>query len=161
MQPHPQQVPYPAQPGYPQAQPQQGYPQPGYPQQGLTVAAAPAGGQYEFGEAENRTITKTYTRARAWGVISLLLGAFQVWAGLTAGYVAGIIAAIGGVVNVLVGAVLLGAAAGFERVVKSRGNDITHMMAALDRLAMAFGILIVVAAVAFCGGAVLGAIGAM
>ncbi|HWB80023.1 MAG TPA: hypothetical protein VG755_33895 [Nannocystaceae bacterium] len=146
----PQQVPY----------PQQGYPQQGYPQSAV-VTAAPAGAQYEFGEAENRTITKTYTRARAWGVISVLLGALQVWMGLSAGYIPGIIAAIGGVVNVVVGVVLLGAAAGFERVVKSRGNDVTHMMAALDRLALAFGISIGVAVLAFCGGAVLGAIGAM
>lgn len=154
MQPQAQPYPHPHQPhpGNPQPQPQ------GYPQQGLTVAAPITGGQYEFGDAENRIITKTYTRVRVQAIMLMVVGAGQVLLGFAGTSILGTIGLLGGVVNVVVGAVLLGAAAAFERVVKSRGNDITHMMEALDKLATASGISIVVAAVAFAAGLVLGAL---
>lgn len=151
-QAHTQHSPYPVPPqAYPQAQVH-------------TLPPPATAGQYEFSEDENRTITTTYTRARAWGVISLLIGASQIWLALKDGgglQFMELMTTIGGVVSIVVGIVFVAAAASMESVVKSRGNDIALMMTALRKLGMAFGILIVVAASSFVGGFVMGAIGAL
>lgn len=172
MHPHHPQQAYPQQPHQPAHVPYPAQAQAPYPAQAHYPAQAPypandpsAPTQYEFGDAENKTIGTTAGRARAWGVISLLLGVGQLLLAFAntarASDLAQIIQASGGAVSIVVGVVFIGVSASLESVVKSRGNDVALMMAALQKLSMAFGIQIGVAVVGFVVGAVFGAMGAM
>jgi hypothetical protein len=144
-----------------QAYPQQAYPQappqPPYPQAQATTA------QYEFGDAENKTIATAAARAQLWGVVSLVLGVIQLGVSqlnvARTSFFAMATMLSGGVVNIVVGLVFLGVATSFAAVVKSRGNDVTLMMQGLGKLSTALTIQIVVAIVGFAVGFACGALG--
>lgn len=145
-----------------QPYPQQPYPAQAYPQHSAPApTSAPT--QYEFGDAENKTIGTTAARAQAWGIVSLLLGVLQLAVSqMNVARTSTFTMATqisGGIVNIIVGAVFLGVATSFAAVVKSRGNDVSLMMQGLGKLSMALTIQVVVTLVGFAAGFVLGALG--
>lgn len=146
--------------GYPQgAQPGYG-PQPGYPQAGPPQGAMMPGygggfGSYEFNDNENQIIGATAGRAKTWGVISIIIGALNTLMGFLFFLSPALLAnLVSGIISIIVGIVFLGVGGSLNSVVQTQGNDIEHMMRALQKLSSAFMIQIVTTII----GAVLGAI---
>ncbi len=89
---------------------------------------------YEFTVPQNAIIQKTATYAKLWGIISIFIGAIQI---LVAQLPAGI-------VSIVIGMVFIGVAGSLKPVVVTEGNDIDHMMAAVQKLGNAFLIQVIV-----------------
>ncbi len=96
------------------------------------------GAGYEFTVSQNVIIQKTATYAKLWGIISIFVGAIQI---LVAQLPAGI-------VSIIIGMVFIGVAGSLKAVVVTEGNDIDHMMAALQKLGNAFLIQVIVTVIA-------------
>ena len=102
---------------------------------------------YEFGARENAIISG----AARW---ILIFAWFEILAGLMA-VAAGILTMPAGVVNLAVGALFIvlgfwfrGTAHSFSTVVGTEGNDIAHLMDAIENLGSAFMAMVVFTAVA-------------
>lgn len=130
---------YGAPPGYPQpggygAPPAQGYP--GQQQPGMMGGGF---GNYEFSDNENGIIGKAASRAKLWGVISIVVGACNVLAGF--GCFAKpdlIVNFFSGITAIVVGVVFLGVGGSLKMICDSQGNDIAHLMQAMQKLSSAF-----------------------
>ncbi len=148
------------QPGYGQAQQQPGYGQPqppGYPQ-GMPPQGPMMGygfGNYEFNDYENQIIGTTAGRARTWGIISIVVGALNTLIGFLFFLSPSLLVnLVSGIISIIIGVVFLGVGGSLASVVSTQGNDIEHMMRAMQKLSSAFMIQIVTTIV----GAILGAI---
>jgi hypothetical protein len=101
-------------------------------------------GNYEFTEAENAIIDKTAGRAKTWGIISIVIGGLQLLASLGAVANPSLLGqAPGGIVALVVGISFLGAGSSLKSVVQTQGNDIPHMMLALQKIGSAFFVQII------------------
>jgi hypothetical protein len=101
-------------------------------------------GNYEFTEAENAIIDKTASRAKTWGIISIVIGSLQLLASLGSVFNKSLLGqAPGGIVALVVGITFLGAGTSLKSVVQTQGNDIPHMMMALQKLGSAFFVQII------------------
>lgn len=127
------------------------------------LEAAPG---YEFTEAQNERLQLLYRRTRFLGYVLLLAGSLVLASGLTvtvhlafstvAEVLAGstLILAAGGPVLILMGLLLLRAVNAFRAIVDTAGQDIDHLMVALDELQKFFsfssglGLLVIMALVA-------------
>ena len=89
---------------------------------------------YEFTVPQNAIIQKTATYARLWGIISIFVGAIQILAAQL----------LAGIVSIVIGMVFIGVAGSLKAVVVTEGNDIDHMMAAVQKLGNAFLIQVIV-----------------
>jgi hypothetical protein len=89
---------------------------------------------YEFTVPQNAIIQKTATYARLWGIISIFVGAIQILAAQL----------LPGIVSIVIGMVFIGVAGSLKAVVVTEGNDIDHMMAAVQKLGNAFLIQVIV-----------------
>ena len=142
-------------PGYGGAPPAQGYAPPnpyGAPQGGppQMMGMTPQYGNYEFNEYENSIIDKTASRAKLWGIISTTIGALQVVGSC------GMFASPGlatylpaGIVAIVVGVTFIGAGNSLKSVVTTQGNDLMHLMQAMQKLSTAFIIEIICVIVGF------------
>lgn len=136
--------------GYPPQQPnfapnpyQQGGPPGGF-------APAPSYGNYEFNEYENSVIDKTAGRIKLWGIVSIVIGGFQILS--SCGMFANATYATNlpvGIVGIVVGVTFLGAGNALKAVVQTQGNDLMHMMQALEKMSSAFLIQMICLVVAF------------
>lgn len=136
------------------APPQQGYgaPPPSMSFQQPYGAQGGARGSYEFNETENAIIDKAASRAKLWGIISIVIGALQCISscgavipnnlGLATNLPAGIVA-------IVVGITFMGVGNSLKMVVQTQGNDLAHMMQALDKMSGAFMVQIVCAILGF------------
>lgn len=107
-------------------------------------------GHYEFNPYENAILAKTAGRARLWGAISALLGFVQM--GASCGMVAraDLAAALPlGLIGVIVGFTFVGVGNSLRSAVDTRGNDLSHLMQALQKLGAAFMIQAVCTVLAF------------
>ncbi len=98
---------------------------------------------YEFTVPQNAIIQKTATYVKLWGIFSIVLGAMQILVGLSGG---GLFLA--GIVSIVIGTVFIGVAGSLKAVVVTEGNDIDHMMDALQKLGNAFLIQVVATVIA-------------
>jgi hypothetical protein len=134
--------------GYPQQNPYGG-PQPGQPM-GMHGGMGPVGmspaqfGSYEFNEMENSIIDKTAGRAKLWGIISTTVGALQLLGSC------GMVANPGmatylpsGIIALVVGITFIGVGNSLKSVVQTQGNDMMHMMQAMQKIGSAFMIQII------------------
>ena len=162
----------PSQQGYGQPQPpqqQQGYGQPpapaGYgqppPGPGGFGAPAPMGypgggfGTYEFNELENGIIGKTAGRAHTWGIISIVVDALNTLVGFL--FIVSpslLVNLVTGIVSIVVGVTFLGAGNSLQNVVQTQGNDMEHMMQAMQKMSSAFMVQIITTIVGFILGAI-------
>jgi hypothetical protein len=135
---------YPAQNPYGQ---QQGGPQMGQMggMPGMGGGMNPAQfGNYEFNEFENSIIDKTAGRAKLWGIISTVIGALQLLG--SCGMVANASYATylpSGIIALVVGITFIGVGNSLKSVVQTQGNDMMHMMQAMQKLGSAFMIQII------------------
>jgi hypothetical protein len=101
-------------------------------------------GAYEFNAYENTIIGATARKAKLWGTISTVIGVLQLigscgmvknpyWAG---GLPAGIVA-------VVIGVTFVGVGRSLSHVVVTQGDDIKHLMQAMEKLGTAFTINII------------------
>jgi hypothetical protein len=136
---------YGAPPGYTQPAAPYGGGPPSMGQNPYAAPGAPMGayqgyGQYEFNDMENQIIDKTAARAKLWGWISAVIGALQLFGG-TCGSLANAGMAVYvpyGIVMLIVGITFIGVGNSLRMVVQTQGNDIAHMMQALQKLGNAF-----------------------
>lgn len=150
--------------GFGLSSPQPGYgpPPPGAYGQPPPGFGAPPGmgfaggfGSYEFNDLENSIIGKTAGRARTWGIISIVLGVLNVLLGFLFFVSPGLLVnLVSGIVSIVVGVTFLGAGNSLRSVVDTQGNDLQHMMQAMEKLASAFTVQIVAAIVGFILGAI-------
>ncbi len=107
-------------------------------------------GNYEFNETENQVIDKAAGRAKLWGIISTTIGALEVLG--SCGSLAQPSLATWlpqGIVAIVVGVTFIGVGNSLKAVVQTQGNDLMHMMQALQKMSTAFTIEIVCAIVGF------------
>jgi hypothetical protein len=96
-------------------------------------------GNYEFNDMENSIIDKAAGRAKLWGIISTVIGALQCLG--TCGAIANPGMAIYlplGIVGIIVGLTFVGVGNALKNVVNTQGNDIAHMMQAVQKMGSAF-----------------------
>lgn len=120
------------------------------------------GPRFEFGASENAVIERTARWVGLWGWIAVAAGILLLVGGLMTLDEGGVAQLVLGAVYILIGLYFRGAGKSLGRVVETTGNDVSHLMDALDRLTAAFRvqvilvvvgvILAVVAALFFSGG---------
>lgn len=107
-------------------------------------------GSYEFNELENSIIDKTASRAKLWGIISTTIGALQCLASCGAVANAGMATYLpSGIVAIVIGVTFMGVGSSLKMVVSTQGNDLMHMMQALQKMGSAFMIQIICAIIGF------------
>jgi hypothetical protein len=138
-------------PGYGAAPPSMGFaPNPYGAPQGAPGMMSGAYGNYEFNELENQIIDKTAGRAKLWGIISTSLGALQILGSCGAVANAGMATYLPmGIIAVVIGVTFMGVGSSLKMVVQTQGNDMMHMMQALQKMSSAFMIQIVCAVLGF------------
>jgi hypothetical protein len=107
-------------------------------------------GHYEFNDTENAVVDKTASRAKLWGIISITLGVLQL--GSSCGALASPMMATNlpaGIVGIVVGISFLGVGNSLKAVVQTQGNDVAHMMQALEKMGGAFLVQIICAIAGF------------
>jgi hypothetical protein len=111
---------------------------------------APQYGNYEFNEYENSIIDKTASRAKLWGIISTTIGALQIL-GSCGMFASPTLATYlpAGIVAIVVGVTFIGAGNSLKSVVTTQGNDLMHLMQAMQKMSTAFIIEIICAIVGF------------
>lgn len=111
---------------------------------------APQYGNYEFNDYENSVIDKTADRAKLWGIISIVIGGLQCVSscGMFVSPTMGMNLPTG-IVAIVVGVTFLGVGNSLKAVVTTQGNDLMHMMQAMQKMSTAFLIEIICAIVGF------------
>lgn len=132
---------------------------------GTGPAEAAGAGRYEFTSAQNVVIGKTAKWSKFWGWVVILTGVLYGAAALfTLGesIVAAILTLAIAAFYVFIGMYFKTAGSSLQSVVETSGNDISHLMTALDKLGSVFkitgilmliGIVLGVAVVLLAGGA--------
>ncbi len=110
----------------------------------------PQYGNYEFNEYENSIIDKTASRAKLWGIISTTIGGLELL-GSCGMFASPALATYlpAGIVAIVVGVTFIGAGNSLKAVVTTQGNDMMHMMQAMQKMSTAFIIEIICALVGF------------
>ena len=114
------------------------------------MGLTPQYGNYEFNDYENSIIEKTASRAKLWGIISTTIGAIQILG--SCGMVASPTLATylpAGIVAIVVGVTFIGAGNSLKAVVSTQGNDLMHLMQAMQKMSTAFIIEIICAIIGF------------
>jgi hypothetical protein len=97
---------------------------------------------YEFDDGQNKIIAQLGKRMKLVGHVLIAFGGLVMLAGLSSGGRGGFSGvAINAVVFILMGLWTRRAGQGFQNVVKTDGDDINHLMDALDQLRKLYGIL--------------------
>jgi hypothetical protein len=111
---------------------------------------SPQYGNYEFNEYENSVIEKAAGRMKLWAIISTVVGAIQL-VGSCGMFVDPKFATNlpTGIVAIVVGITFVGAGNSLKSVVTTQGNDLMHMMQALQKMGTAFLIQAICAIVSF------------
>jgi hypothetical protein len=86
--------------------------------------------QYEFNETQNRTMAALASAMTFVGTVTIILGGVMLLGVLTGDLIRPLL----GAVQIIIGVWTLASAAHFRQIVDTRGSDIDHLMAALDRL---------------------------
>ena len=115
---------------------QYGPPQPQYDPRQPPQGGYDSYGNYEFNQLENSIIGKCAGRAKLLGWISIAAGAFQLLGGgcgaIASPYYAMYVPY--GIVSLIVGFTFIGVGNSLQSIVDSRGQDIPHLMQALEKM---------------------------
>ncbi|CAN5924355.1 hypothetical protein BH11MYX4_BH11MYX4_00420 [soil metagenome] len=142
--------PPPGPPGYGGAPPSMGFQQNPYGAQQQPGMMGASYGSYEFNDTENAIIDKAASRAKLWGIISTTIGGLQCLASCGAIASPGLATNLPtGIVAIVVGITFMGVGNSLKMVVQTQGNDLMHMMQALDKMGSAFMVQIVCAIIGF------------
>ena len=142
----------------------------------LGVGTRLSDGRYEFDEIENATIRKTATRARIWGIVSIVIGVLSVggiaaayWAAsrmqseIVSGLPNAVILALTPIalVYLVIGWFYLGCARAMKAVVETEGDDVELMMNGLAKMTAAFKVEAITTIVAIAVGVIGGIVATM
>lgn len=106
----------------------------------MDEAAPPTAASHEFGPSENAVIGRAATWIGYWSWIAILSGVLTGVGAFVSDDPIGSV--IMGTIYVIVGAYFRGAATSMKDVVSTAGNDVAHLMTALDRLSSAFKVMV-------------------
>jgi hypothetical protein len=127
--------------------------------------------QYEFDPVESRAIDKVAGRTLAWGIMSLVVGILSaVGLGVAVAFRSVLVRAVPPMlvdiaivamvplvlVNLVVAGLYISSGSALGRVMSSKGNDVAHLVAGLDKMGSAFRIEAIISVVAFVLGLGLG-----
>jgi O-antigen ligase len=124
------------------------------PSGGPAPYGAPAGygapGGYEFTPEQNQTISRLTSAMSFVGILFLILGCLAMFGGVAELVLVGSggNSIITGIVYAVLGGYTKQAASSFDTIVSTQGNDIPHLMNALDQLRRLYGVLRVLIIVA-------------
>lgn len=110
---------------------------------------------YEFNAAENPVLGETAGLARAWGIISVVLGIIASLGSFSpsrGGDPVDAVTLVEGIGTIVVGVFFIRTAGSLKSVVTTEGNDIKHMMDAMKSLRTVFLIEMVVLGIAIASG---------
>ena len=107
---------------------------------------------YEFTQQENLVIGTTARYAKWWGRVSLVIGVIITLFALRSFTQGGVAALLQGVAPVIVGVFFIKAGKALQLVVDTEGDDISHMMTAVQSLGSAFLVQLSVLVIAFAIG---------
>lgn len=111
-------------------------------------------GHYEFSLEQNHILRKTATWTSIFAWIMMVSSGIMALGGLLTGEASSIGALIAAAIYFTIGLTFRGAATSMSAVVQTAGNDIEHLMSALDKLGSAFKVM----AIVFLVGVVLSAL---
>ena len=112
--------------------------------QGGPGMISPSYGNYEFNDSENQIIDKTASRAKLWGIISIVVGSLNCMSSCGGFAKADMFLNLPtGIVGIIVGVAFLGVGNSLKQVVQTQGNDLMHLMQALQKMSSAFMVQIV------------------
>ena len=100
-------------------------------------APSTGSGTYEFSEIENAVVSKTARWTKFWGWLWILGGVLMVALGVSA-LPAGAVNMVFGAVYLVIGWYFKGAGESLQAVVETSGDDIGHLMTALEKLGSVF-----------------------
>lgn len=103
-------------------------------------AAQPSADTHEFGPAENAVIGNAAKWIGYWSWIAIISGVISALGAFVSEDPIGSV--IMGAIYVIIGAYFRGAAASMDEVVSTAGNDVAHLMTALDKLSSAFKVMV-------------------
>jgi hypothetical protein len=95
-----------------------------------------AGGSYEFSPHENQTVDKLALWSKALGIVLFVQAAFALFQ----------VNILNVLINLVMGLMFFQGGLALSKVVSSQGNDLMHMMDALNKLGIAFLIRIILMA---------------
>jgi hypothetical protein len=129
---------------------------PGMPGYGMQPPGAMPmmSGQYEFGDRENATVNRLAGRLTAAGIAQIVFGALSLLGNFISGIIGGIVGIPGAIALVVIGALFVSAAGSFKQISRTQGNDMGHLMSAMDKLSSAALVQII----GFIAAIVLGAV---
>lgn len=103
-------------------------------------APAPSG-EYEFTEAQNAVIDRLASRMLWAGVVQIVFGAMQLVGNCTISTANGLkftsTSSPFYIAIIVIGSLLVASSKAFRRIVRTQGNDIAHLMTALNHLSKA------------------------
>lgn len=116
---------------------------------------------YEFSDSQNELIRDLSGKMNSFSIIMLVVGILGILAGLAAIAKGGLLGAVQGITNTVVGVLTMRAAKSFRLIVETEGRDIENLMAALGELRNLYMFQIVLIILAFIGGFIIGLVGAL
>lgn len=99
-------------------------------------------GGYEFSAAENQVLGKTAFWVTWWAWIAIIGGLITAVSGIFT-MPGGIVSLVGGGISLLLGMYFRDSAKAMRNVVETAGNDITHLMMAMEKLGSAFKVYVI------------------
>jgi hypothetical protein len=120
---------------------------------------APAGGGYEFSEAENQVVSRLAGRLTAAGIMQIVFGVISLFGNLLFGVGAFVVGIPGSVAMIVIGAIVISAAGSFRSIASTQGSDIRHLMSACEKLSSAALVQIIGYIAAVVLGALIAVIG--
>jgi hypothetical protein len=110
---------------------------------GAPMGAYQGYGSYEFNDVENQIIDKTAGRVKLGGWICAVIGACDLLFGCGGSLASATLAVYipYGIVFLIVGITFIGVGNSLRMVVQTQGNDIAHLMTAMQKLGSAFFIM--------------------
>ncbi|MDW8200433.1 MAG: hypothetical protein RML75_04390 [Cyanobacteriota bacterium SKYGB_h_bin112] len=117
--------------------------------------------EYEFSDSQNELIRDLSGKMNLFSIIMLVVGILGILAGLAAVARGGLLGAVQGITNAVVGLLTMRAAKSFKLIVETEGRDIENLMAALGELRNLYTFQIVLIILAFIGGFIIGLVSAL
>ena len=126
----------------------------------MEASNPPGAGAHEFGPYENEVIGKAGRWIGYWSWIAIVSGIAMMVGGIFAeGDLLG--GLIMGTVYLFIGIYFRGSASAMKEVVETAGNDVQHLMTALDKLGSAFKVMVLLVFIGVILALIAGLVGAL
>jgi hypothetical protein len=110
---------------------------PGFGMPAAGMGPGPGAGFYEFNDTENATVNKLASRMMTAGIMQIIFGVLTLFGNFFLGITNGLLGVAGSIAMIIIGALFASAASSFKQITKTQGNDMGHLMQAMNKLATA------------------------